>query len=77
MPGIRVFTIFASLPREFYFKLHRMIAWSNFELLAEKKLKKKLFGLKFGPNEPKLDPKLVLLLFSQVCFINSLLNCLS
>ena len=58
MPGIRAFTIFASLPREFYFKLHRMIAWSNFELLAEKKLKKKTFWAQIWSERAKIGPEI-------------------
>ena len=47
----------------FPFKLHIMIAWNNFYLLAEVIRAKNYWWLKFGPSGPKSGPKLVFLSF--------------
>ena len=54
--------------------LHIKITGNSFEHLVEEKPTKKVFWPKFGP---KLRLKLGFLPFSQVCFINFLLNCLA
>ena len=77
-PEIRFFAISSSLVHQFSFKLHRMIAWNNLQLLVEVKSAstKKIEGPKFGSNGPISVPKLGFLLFSQVQFISFPLNCI-
>ena len=68
------FAIFSTLVHQFSFKLHRMTAWNNYQLLAELKSTKKIEGRgKFGPNRPKLGPKLG---FFEVWFISFPGNCI-
>ena len=43
---IRFFAIFSSLVGQFSFKLHKMIAWNNFQLLVAKSMKE----IFLGPN---------------------------
>ena len=71
-----VFAIFSSLVHWFSFKLHRMIAWNNVQLLREVKLAKEFLGPIYGPNSPKAGPKLGFLAFSQVWFISFPLKCI-
>ena len=54
----QVFHIFFSLAHQFFFKLSRMIAWKNVQLLVEIELPKKILGPKFKPYSPKLRQKL-------------------
>ena len=75
-PETRFFAIFFMCGSLVSYKLHRMIAWNNVELLVELKPAKKNYWPKFGPNRPKLGLKLGFISFSQVLFISFSLNCM-
>ena len=75
-PKTKFFVIFSSLVHLFSLKLHTMIACNNVQHLAEVKPMKKVLEHKFGPKEPKLGPKLVLV-FLEIAYNDSLQQCIT
>ena len=75
-PKIRFFAIFLSLLDQFSFKLDRMIAYTNVQLLLVVEFTKKIWESKFWSNGSKSGPKFGLLSFSKVWFISFPGNCI-
>ena len=55
---ISFFVIFSSLVHQFSFKLHRMIAWNNVQLLVEVKLSKNILQTQIWAKQAKIGSKI-------------------
>ena len=75
-PKISFFAIFSSLVHYISFKLHRMIAQNNVQLIVEVKLTRKILkDANLGQEDQNWDQNQVFFPFSQVWFISFPLNC--